>query len=85
MSISEIIKTIDNKIEQNKTRYDLERQAAKILDLSSGNVTKYGFLTTKDVLPKKDLLEKTATMKRFESLPLDKELKAQTDIAKKQY
>ena len=42
-------------------------------------------MTTKDVLPKKDLLEKTATMKRFESLPLDKELKAQTDIAKKQY
>ena len=85
MSISEKIKTIDNKIEQNKTRYDLERQADKILDLSSGNVTKYWFLTTKYVLPKKDLLEKTATMKRFESLPLDKELKAQTDIAKKQY
>ena len=45
----------------------------------------YEFLTGKDVLPKKDLLEKTATIKRFEYSPLGKELKAQTDIAKKQY
>ena len=35
--------------------------------------------------PKKDLLEKAATMKRFEYSPLGKELKVQTDIAKKQY
>ena len=39
----------------------------------------------KDVLPEKDLLEKTATMKRFKYWPLGKELKAQTDIVKKQY
>ena len=45
----------------------------------------YEFLTGKDVLPKKDLLQKTATIKRFEYSPLGKELKAQTDIAKKQY
>ena len=31
------------------------------------------------------MLEKAATMKRFEYLPLGKELKAQTDLAKKQY
>ena len=31
------------------------------------------------------MLEKAATIKRFEYLPLGKELKAQTDIAKKQY
>ena len=34
---------------------------------------------------KKNLLEKTATMIRFEYSPLRKELKVQTDIAKKQY
>ena len=39
----------------------------------------------KDILPEKDLLEKAATMKRFEYSRLGKELKAQTDIAKKQY
>ena len=85
MSISEKIKTINNKIEQNKAQYDLDRQTAKISALSSGNVRKYEFLIGKDFLPEKDLLEKAATMKRFEYLPLGKELKPQTDIAKKQY
>ena len=34
---------------------------------------------------KKDLLEKAATIKRFEYLPLGSELKLQTSIAEKQY
>ena len=42
-------------------------------------------MTSKDVLAQKDLPEKAATMKRFEFSPLGKKLKAQTDIAKKQY
>ena len=42
-------------------------------------------MTGKDVLPEKDMLEKAAKMKRFEYPPLGKELKAQTDVAKKQY
>ena len=51
--------------------------------LSSGNISKYEFLTSKDVLPERDLLEKDTTMKRFEYSPLRKELKTKTDIAKK--
>ena len=43
--------------------------------MSSGNVSKYEFLTGKGVLPEKDLLEKATTMKRFECSPLGKELK----------
>ena len=35
MTVSEKIKTIDNKIKQNKARYDLDRQTAKISALSS--------------------------------------------------
>ena len=58
MSISEKIRVINYKIEQNKAQYDLDRQTAKISALSSGNVSKYEFLTSKDVLPEKDLLEK---------------------------
>ena len=85
MSISEKIKTTNSKIEQNKSQYDLDRQNAKISDSSTGNVSKYEFLTSKGVLPEKDLLEKVATIKRFVYSPLSKELKAQTDIAKKQY
>ena len=39
----------------------------------------------KDVFPEKHLLKKAATIKRFEYLLWGKVLKAQTDIAKKQY
>ena len=85
MCISEKIKEINNKIEKNKAQYDLDRQTATISALSSRNVSKYEFLTGKDVLPEKDLLKKVATMKRFDYSPLGKELKAQTDFAKKQY
>ena len=83
MSINEKIKVINNKIEQNKAQYNLDRQTAKISALSSWNVSKYEFLTGEDVLPEKGLLEKSATMKKFECLPLGKELKAKADIAKK--
>ena len=66
MSISEKMKAINNKIEENKAQNTLDRQTAKISALSSGNVSKYEFLTGKDVLPQKDLLEKVAALKRFE-------------------
>ena len=85
MSISKKIKGINNKIEQNKAQYNLDRQIAQISALSSGNVNKYEFLTGKDVLPGKDLLEKAATMKRSKYSPLGKELKKQTSVAEKQY
>ena len=42
---SEKIKTINNKIKQNKTEYDLDRLTAKILALSFGNLGKYEFST----------------------------------------
>ena len=83
MSITEKIKAINNKINQNKAQYDLESQTANILALSSGNACKYEFLTGKDVLPEKELLEKAAIMKRLEYLLLGKELKAQTNAAEK--
>ena len=50
MSISEKIKAINNKIEQNKSQSDVDRQTAKLSALASGNVSKYEFLTGKDVL-----------------------------------
>ena len=58
MNINEKMKTIDNKIKQNKAQYDLDRQISKISSLLSANVSKYIFLTGKNVLPKKDLLGK---------------------------
>ena len=82
MSITRKIKTTNNKIEQSKAQYDLDRQTAKISALLLGSVFKYEFLTDKDILPEKDLLEKAATIKRFEYSLLCKELKKQT-IAEK--
>ena len=70
MSISEKIKTINKKIEQNKDQYILDRETAKISTLSSGNVSKPEFLTDKDVLSEKHLLEKSGELKRFEYSPL---------------
>ena len=72
MRISEKIKIVDNKIKQNKVQYNLEKQTAKISALSSLNFSKYEFLTSKDVLSEKELLEKAAAIKRFEYSPLGK-------------
>ena len=72
MSISEKIKTSNNKIVQNKVHYNIDRQTGKISALSSGNNIKYEFMTGKDVLPEKDLLEKAAAMKRLEYSMLGK-------------
>ena len=85
MSVSAKIKRADNKMEQNKAQYYLDRQTAKTFALSSENVSKYDFLTSEGVFPEKVLLEKAAALKRFEYSPLDKELKKQTSVAEKQY
>ena len=66
MSVIEKSKAINNKIKHNKVQYNLDRQTAKISALSSGNISKYEFLTAKDVLSEKDLLEKAVTLKRCE-------------------
>ena len=82
-SISEKIKTVDNRIKQNKVQYDLNKQAAKISALPSINISKFDFLTGKDGLPEKDLPEKAAALKRFKYSTLGKELKTQRTAAVK--
>ena len=39
MIISQKIKTVDNKIKQNKVQHNLDKQTAKIFALLSGNVS----------------------------------------------
>ena len=50
--------------------------------LSSGNIKKYKFLTGKEIMQEKGLLEKAATIERFEFSPLGSELKKETGIKK---
>ena len=73
MSIGEKMKAINNKIKQSKAQYHLDRQTANISALSSGNPNKYKFFDLKDDLTEKDLLEKTAAIKRFVYFLLGKE------------
>ena len=47
----------------------------KIAALSLGNVGKYEFLTSENILSEKRLLKKAATIKIFEYSPLGHELK----------
>ena len=75
MTISKKTVLINNKIEQNKAQHDLNRQTAEISALSSRNVSKYEFLTGKDVLPEKGMFERAATIKRDEYSPLVSDVK----------
>ena len=43
MTITEQVKILDDKIRANKAQYDLDRQAAKISALSSGELKKYEY------------------------------------------
>ena len=83
MTVSKKIQTIDSKNEKNKAQYDLERHTAKIWTLSSENVGTYQVLTDEDVFLEKDLLENSATIKRFEYSPLVKAFEKQTKVIKK--
>ena len=76
MCISEKIQAVNNKVEQNKARHNLDRKTVKISALWSGNIGKHEFLIGKDEKKKKDLLEKAAAIKGFEYSPLGKKLKA---------
>ena len=47
---NEII-TIDDQIEVEKLRYDIDREAFKISTLPSGKIYKYEYLTGEEILP----------------------------------
>ena len=58
MIIAEQFKILDDKIRANKDQYDLDRQAAKISALSSGELEKYEYLTGKNLGNKPDVVRK---------------------------
>ena len=65
MTVSEKIKTTDDKIEQSKAQYNSDTQTANISALSSENRSRYEFLTSEDVL-----LEKNCQKKMLQSKDL---------------
>ena len=49
MTVNDQIKILDRQIKQNKSQYDLDRKAAKISALFSGNLGKYEYFTDEDL------------------------------------
>ena len=45
MTVIDQLKILDNKIKPNKAQYDLNREAAKISALSSGELEKYEYFS----------------------------------------
>ena len=43
--------TIDDQIRDEKLQYDISREAAKKLALSSGKIDKFEYLTGEEILP----------------------------------
>ena len=75
MTITEKIKTTDNKIEQNKAQYNFERQTAKISALLLGNVCKCEFLTGK-CFTKKAVARKSCYIKKISIISVRQRIKS---------
>ena len=68
MTLTEHVKILDGNIKANRAPYDLDREAAKISALSSGELEKYEYLTDEDLGYKPDVVQKA----KFEYSPLGK-------------
>ena len=71
MTLTEQVKILDDKIKSNKPQYDLDREAANISALSSGELEKYKYLTGEDLGCKPKVLEKV----KFQYSPLGQAVK----------
>ena len=68
MTVTDQLKIIDDKIKANQAQYDLDRLAAKISALSSGELGKYEYLTGEDLGYKPSVVEQA----KFEYSPMDR-------------
>ena len=80
MTINAQIKILDNKIRSNQAQYDLDRQNAKISELSSGELDKYKYLTGEDLGYKSDVAQKA----NLEYSPLGQIFNKGLDTSEKQ-
>ena len=68
MTLTDKLKIRDDKIKANQAQYNLEREAAKITSLSSGELGKHKYVTGEDLGCKPGVVEKG----KFEYSPLVK-------------
>ena len=78
--------SINDQIKDEKLKYDLKREAAKISALSSGKLHKYDYLTGEDILPSDQ--QQIINQTKFTYSPLgkafDKQIKTIEDYGKNQ-
>ena len=78
--------TINDQIRNEKLQYDINREAAKILALSSGKIHKYEYLTGEDILPSNQ--QQIIEQAKFTYSPLgkafEKQIRTIEDQEKKQ-
>ena len=78
--------TINDQIRDEKLKYDINREAAKISALSSGKIHKYEYLTGEDILPSNQ--QQIIEQAKFTYSPLgkafEKQMKTIEDQRKKQ-
>ena len=70
--------TINDQIIDERLQYDINREAAKISALSSGEIHKYEYLTGEDILPSNQ--QQIIEQARFTYFPLGKVFEKQTKI-----
>ena len=74
--------TINHQIRDEKLQYDINKEAAKILTLSSGKIHKYENLTGEDILPSNQ--QQIIEQARFTYSPLGKAFEKQIKTIKDQ-
>ena len=67
--------TIEDQIKDEKLRYDINREAAKISPLSSGKLDKYEYLTGEEILPSNQ--QQIIQQAKFNYSPLGKAIQKQ--------
>ena len=78
--------TVNDQIRDEKLRYNINREAAKISALSSGEIHKYEYLTGEDILPSNQ--QQIIEQAKFTYSPLgkafEKQIKTIQDQGEKQ-
>ena len=74
--------TIEDQIKDEKLQYDINREAAKISNLSSGKLDKYEYLTGEEILPSNQ--QQIIQQAKFNYSPLGKALEKQVKTIKGQ-
>ena len=69
--------TIEDQIKNEKLQYDINREAAKISALSSGNIDMYEYLTGEEILASNQ--QQIIEQAKFSYSPLGKAFEKQTE------